>query len=231
MSFFDHYADPKITRIGDWILHRTVQTEFRLMRPYLHTPEIAILEIGPGMGGLADQLYKSGYRNYTGIEPNPTMRERLAQRGFAVRDYLVPPLKEMDDGFDFIILTHVFEHFNDTRDAVSFMRDAHRVLRVGGMLCIISPDYLHCKEEFFNCDYTHSNITTVRRTIQLFHDNGFRVCYYEYLSGFFTGFKATLLSHLTRLVFRFVDSNGLDKKLYKLKTTFLRSFIVIGEKN
>jgi hypothetical protein len=70
----------------------------------------------------------------------------------------------------------------------------------------------------------------VRRTIQLFHNNGFGSCSYAYLSGFSTGITATLLSQLTRLLFRFADSNGLDKKFYKLKATFLRRFIVIGEK-
>jgi SAM-dependent methyltransferase len=132
VTYFDHFADPQITRIGKWIVQRTVQTEFRLMQPYLQNPEAAILEIGPGMGALAEKFYKSGYRNYTGIEPNSTMRERLTQRGFAVRDYLVPPLKEIDNRFDFIILSHVFEHFNDTRDALSFIKDAHRVLGPGG---------------------------------------------------------------------------------------------------
>lgn len=230
MSFFDHFSDPKTTRIGNWIVQRTVQTEFHLMRPFLQSPESAILEIGPGMGDLAEKFYKSGYRNYTGIEPNLKMRERLTQRGFAVRDYLVPPLKEPDNEFDFMILSNVFEHFNGTNEAITFMADAHRVLRHGGKLCILSPDYLHWREDFFNCDYTHSNVTTVRRTIQLLHNNGFNICSYAYLSGFTTGILATLLSQLTRMLFHFADSNGLDKKFYKLKATFLRRFIVIGEK-
>jgi SAM-dependent methyltransferase len=230
MSYFDHFADPGTTRIGNWIVKRIVQTEFHLMHPYLRDPEIAILEIGPGMGELGEKFLQSGYHDYTGIEPNLRMRERLTQRGFTVRDYQVPPLKEPDSEYDFIVLSNVFEHFNDTRDALSFMVDTHRVLRPGGRVCIFSPDYLHWKEEFFNSDYTHSNVTSVRRTIQLFHDSGFRVCHYGYLSGFFTGFMATLFSQLVKILLYFVDSNGLDKKYFKLKTTFLRRFIVIGEK-
>ena len=230
MSYFDHFADPGTTRIGNWIVKRTTQTEFRLMHPYLRDPKIAILEIGPGMGGLGGKFLESGYRNYTGIEPNLRMRERLARRGFVVKNYLVPPIKEPDNEYDFIVLSNVFEHFNDTRDALSFMAEAHRVLKLGGRVCIFSPDYLHWKEEFFNSDYTHSNVTSVRRTIQLFHDSGFRVSHYAYLSGFFTGFIATLISQLTNIFLHYADSNGLDKKYFKLKTTFLRRFIVIGEK-
>ena len=230
MSYFDHFADPHTTRVGAWIVQQTVLTEVRLMSPFLPSRDSAILEIGPGMGILADELKKNGYRNYTGVEPNFSMRERLVQRGHSVKDYLAPPLIENDNEFDFIILSNVFEHFNGTSEAVAFMEEAQRVLKKGGRICILSPDYLHWREEFFNCDYTHSNITTVRRTIQLFHNTGFNTCYFTYLSGFFSGIMATLLSNLTRLFLYFANGNGLDKKIYKLKATFLRRILVIGEK-
>jgi hypothetical protein len=89
---------------------------------------------------------------------------------------------------------------------------------------------LHCQHDFFNVDYTHSNVTTVRRTLQLFHDNGFRVLKYTYFSGFFSGLLATFVSYVARFALFFSVGNGLDSKLYKLKTTFLRSFLIVGAK-
>ncbi len=108
--------------------------------------------------------------------------------------------------------------------------EAWRVLQPGGILSIASPDYLHWKEDFYNCDYSHNNVTTVRRTLQLLHNSGFQVLKHVYLSGFFTGRPATLASYLVRWRLLFANSNRLDRKLYKLKLDFLRRFIVIGEK-
>lgn len=231
MSYFDHFVQSPGTPIGDWITQRTKEREFALMHPFLPEPGCEILEIGPGMGELAELFLHAGYHNYAVVEPNTIMRERLAARGIMTRNYLIPHLQEEDNAYDLLILSNVFEHLNGTHEAGIFVAEARRVLRPGGLLCIVSPDYLHWKEDFFNCDFSHANVTTVRRTLQLFHNHGFRVLKYAYLSGFFTGMPATVLSHLVRAGLFFANSNGIDKKLYKLKLTFLRRFLIIGAKH
>lgn len=230
MGYFDHFARSPTTPIGRWIIRNVKQREFSLLRPYLPNRGCAILEIGPGMGEMANILRETGYWNYTAVEPNPTMRRQLVASGFAVKDYLIPHLNEADNSCDAIILINVFEHLNGTREAETFIAEARRVLRTGGILHISAPDYRHWKEEFFLGDYTHSNITSIRRTIQIFQDNGFRPVKKVYLSGFFTGTTASIVSYLIRLLFVFVHSDTVDDKLYKLKLSFLRRFLVLGEK-
>ena len=229
MSYFDHFVQ-STTSIGRWIMRLRGQREISIMQPFLKGRDCAILEVGAGMGDMADLLRQAGYRNYTAVEPSDVMREHIARKGINTKDYMIPPLAEKDSSYDAIILIDVFEHLNDAREAQSFIAEAWRVLQPDGVLCIESPDYLHWEEDFFNCDYSHNNVTSVRRALQLLHNGDFEVPMYVYLSGFFTGILATAASYLVRWGLFFANSNGLDKKLYKLKLTFLRRFFIIGVK-
>ena len=228
MGYFDHFADSPGTPIGNWIKQRSRHRIFEIIAAILDDLDCEILEVGPGWGELAECFREAGYHNYVVVEPNERLRVRLADRGFVTKDYLIPNLAEMDNSYDVIILVDVFEHLNGAHEAQAFVGEAQRVLRPGGILCILSPDYLHWKEDFFNSDFSHSNVTSVRRTIQLFHNNGFHTLKHVYFSGFLTGVLATLMSHLTRLGFFFLNGNAVDNKLYKLKLTFLRQFLIIG---
>ena len=230
MSYYDNFADQSTTRVGRWIQRTANRRQLAVIEPYLPGTDCAILEIGPGMGELATLFLLKGYRNYTVVEPNRKLRERLAGMGLVTRSYMIPDLDEGDNTFDVIVLFHLFEHLDGTREARLFLSEARRVLRPDGLLCILSPDYLHCQRDFFNVDYTHSNITTLRRTWQQFYDSGFRVKKYTYFSGFFSSPTATLISQVVRLGLWLSTGNKIDSKLYRLKTTFLRSFLVIGAK-
>jgi SAM-dependent methyltransferase len=228
MSFFNHFLNSPGTPVGNWIKRKTRNRMFTIIKNYLPRIESKILEIGPGMGDLAECFRAGGYQNYLVVEPNEIMRNLLSDKGFETKDYLVPPINEDNNSFDAIILVDVFEHLNDAREASEFMSEARRVLCPGGILCIHSPDYLHWKSDFFNSDYSHSNVTTVRRTIQLFHNNGFFTSRFVYFSGLLTGVFATITSLLVQFCFFILNGNALDSKLYKLKLTFLRRFLIIG---
>ncbi len=231
MSYYDHFAKQSSTFIGKWVKRRARERQVSLLKPFFPHRNCAILEIGAGMGECATICFQAGYTNYTAVEPNSIMRERLAKRNIKVKDYLIPHLNEADESYDAIILFHVFEHLNGPRDAKTFIHEAQRVLRPHGILCILSPDYLHWKEHFFNGDYTHNNVTTVRRTLQLFQDSGFSVLTWRYFSGFFSGWLATVVSYLIQFGLFFSNGNYLDDKLYKLKGTFLRSFLIVGKRS
>jgi len=231
VNVYDHFSDQSTTCLGRWIQKAEIRRQLAAIQPHLPGTDCAILEIGPGTGELLKAFHRLGYRNYTVVEPNRRFREHAAAMGVATRTYMIPHMEEGDSSFDVIVLFHVFEHLESTRDARVFISEARRVLRSGGLLCIVSPDYLHFRQDFFNGDYTHSNITTVRRTLQLFHDHGFYVLKHAYFSAFLGGLMATLVSHIVRLGLWFSVGNGLDPKLYKVKTTFLRSFLVIGVKS
>ena len=230
MSSFDHYAEPNRTGIGRWIVRRTALRQVATLRAFLPDRSCAILEIGPGTGELAETFLRAGYDNYVAVEPNTLMRDRLLAKKITVRDYSIPQLLEEEGSHDAIVIINVFEHLDSAKEAQAFIADARRVLRPDGILCIGSPDYLHWRQDFFNCDFSHNYVTTVRRTLQIFHNYGFRTEGYFYYSAFLTGLLATFASHLARLALFFSPSNGIDKKLYKLKLTFLRRFLIIGRK-
>jgi SAM-dependent methyltransferase len=228
MGFYDHFAAQSATRAGRWMKRRARQRQLARIVPFLPDRRGAILEIGPGLGELADLFQEAGYRDYTAVEPNAVMRERLARRGIKTRNYRLPHLEEEDGSYDAIVLFHVFEHLNGNQEGQLFLSEARRVLRPHGLLCLLAPDYLHCGCDFYNVDYTHNNVTTVRRVSQLFQDNGFRVVDRVYFSGFFSGPLATLVSGVVRCGLFFSSGSNLSDRLYRLKTSFLRSFLITG---
>jgi cyclopropane fatty-acyl-phospholipid synthase-like methyltransferase len=229
MSYFDHFSLPRRTTIGEWIVKQVKKQEFKALKPYLKDTD-AIIEIGPGWGEMQELLFQNGYRNYLAIEPNPTLYSKLLKKGIKVKNYLIPELQEEDHSFDIIFMSDVFEHLNGFSEVQIFIQQCKRILKEHGIICIASPDYLHWSNDFFLSDYTHSNITSVRRTCQLFQDNGIRLVSSLYLRGFITGFPATVLSSLIRMISLFVRRDKINNKTYKLILSFLRRFLVIGEK-
>ena len=228
MSLCNHFAHASRTRFGGWIKWRTKQRELELFAAIKPDRAARILEIGPGKGELAELLRRAGYQHYRGAEPNQAMRTELNQRGFSVVDYQIPALQEPDQSADAIILCDVFEHLNGAHDAARFIQEAQRVLSPQGVLCIACPDYLHWKEDFYNCDYTHNNLTTVRRVQQQLYGAGFEDLGYTYFSAHLTGMSASLLSWVARIGLAFAGSNGNNMKFYKAKLTMLRRFWIAG---
>ena len=49
------------------------------------------------------------------------------------------------------------------------------MLRPGGVVFVVVPDYLKERTFFWDVDYTHNFVTTERRVRQLFNDHGFAV--------------------------------------------------------
>ena len=232
MAYFDHFASGKSTGIGDWLTRHAIERQFRFLSGHLPvdaSPEI--LEIGPGHGEFAARLIGGGYGNYDVVEPNDTLRAKLQAQGIrGAKSYLIPRLDEPDGAYDAIIVCDVFEHLNDTRDAATFMSEARRVLRPGGILFILSPDLMDWREDFYNCDFSHSNPTTVRRTHEMFMNEGLSTVAYDYSYSGFGGAVGYILNRLVKAATFWTVGESLDFKPYKLRLTFLRRFMIIGRK-
>jgi len=155
----------------------------------------------------------------------------LKQGVRSAKNYLVPHLKEADESYDVIIASDLVEHLNDAREAQIFISEISRVLRKNGIVAILSPDCLSWKEDFFNCDFSHSYVTTVRRMILLFYNHNIETLKFCYFSFFLTGVAAQVGSFLIKHLLFFAKGNQVDSKLYKLKLMFLRRFLIIGRKN
>jgi ubiquinone/menaquinone biosynthesis C-methylase UbiE len=134
-------------------------------------------------------------------------------------------------------MNQVFEHMNNIEMAQKMIEECYRLLKKDGILCIISPDYLMWKEEFFNVDYTHNYITTTRRLNEIYYDNSLEVVHMNYIAGpFFGDVVTSLLSSLARTLIKPKIIHSItfglvsEERAYKIRSTFLRSFMIIGVK-
>jgi len=231
MKYFDHFAKSKSTNIGNFFSNKKVLNEYNLINKFIKHKDVEILEIGPGKGNLAKLFLNNNFINYDIVEPNSYMRETLENYGIRnAKSYMIPYLKEEANTYDFIIICDVFEHLNDAKEAQIFISEVKRVLKNGGYIYIFSPDLLDWEIDFWNCDFSHSNPTTVRRTIQLFYNNDISPVYWHYSYSCFNGVLGKFISSAIKLLTYFSKGNSLDSKFYKLRLTFLRRFAIIGVK-
>ena len=232
MAYFDHFAKSKGTAVGDYITARTIEQDFRfLVRNLPVVQPLEVLEIGPGHGEFATQCLREGYSHYDIVEPNDLLRAHVLNLGVrSAKSYLIPGLTEKDESYDLIIIRDVFEHLNDARDAQRFVSEARRVLRPGGIVFIMSPDLMDWKQDFYNCDFSHSNPTTVRRTHEMFLNEGLVTVAFKYSYACFHGPVGYLLSRIVKGLTCWTLGEDIEFKPYKLRLTFLRRFLIAGRK-
>lgn len=232
MAFFDHFAHGSPTQVGAWLEKLTKQREHIYISRFLRSSDAEILEIGPGQGLLAQIFINSGFSRYDASEPNPRMNSQLSSIGIrTISNFIVPPIQAPDRSYDALILADVLEHLTDAEPAQEFAKEAVRVLRPGGIVVIISPDHLDWGGDFFNCDFTHNYVTTMRRVRQLLCDCGFRIAGRRYTYGPLSGSVGFLTSRCVKaLTFLASGARSDDDKFYKLRLTFLRRLTIIGIK-
>lgn len=240
MSYYDHFfsREKEITKIGEKIVAIQNKRILKLIKRYLHNSDcINLLEIGPGRGRFARLALEDERICYTAIEGNLRQADFLRSSGIDVTSGMAPPIVMPDKSKHVVLVSQLLEHMQDNQKAIELAEGIYKVLEHGGLVVIISPDYLASREDFFDGDYTHNYVTTVRRCKQLIEDQGFETVYVNYRCGPFVGNLLTsIISCFIRLLFfptaiALLRSNRkLEERIYKVKSTFLRSFIVIGEK-
>jgi len=149
-----------------------------------------VLEIGVGRGDFAEYLKHIGV-NYTGIEANKILCDRLNEHGFNVLCSQIPPFpQELEKGtFDLVVMCHIFEHFIDYKEALRVLSEIFAILKAGGRLLLFHPDYLDWGMDYFNGDYSHSLILTRKRVDDMVCDSGFKVIHRDSFRSFFHGIK------------------------------------------
>ncbi len=230
MPFYDYYGDRSATMAGMAFVRAQMRRVLeRLLQA--HPKARSLLEIGPGRGVFADMCTTAGIR-YVALDINYRLVHHLATRGHHGAQAHAVHLPVTTGTFDIAFASHVIEHSPSYPDALAFLNEMCRIVAPGGVVALVTPDYLALREDFWNCDYSHSFVTTRRRLHQMMHDAGCVVVDDHSLYGPFDGafgyVSGQLLGgRIAGAVARAVPG-VIGEKLYKLRLTFAHAILIIG---
>lgn len=134
--------------------------------------DATILEIGSGRGEFAAIARSRGFR-YIGIEPSAMLRMSLIELGFEILSDPIPPIKLEDDSVDLVYSTQLIEHMENYTTVLEYFQEAKRVLKPGGILISVTPNYDTIGMIFYLFDYQHNFVTNRGRLEHLSQDAGF----------------------------------------------------------
>lgn len=193
-TFYRDFSDRQktVTAFGRARRDRTERSRLGLLMQYAKPPG-DMLEIGPGKGSLAHAAVEAGWR-YRAMEASPILINELRGAGLEIIEGWAPPILAADRSCDVVYADQVLEHMSGIDAARAFTAEALRVLKPGGVLFVVVPDYLKERTFFWDVDYTHNFVTTERRVRQLFYDGGFTIERVVRSIGAATGIKRDLLA-------------------------------------
>jgi SAM-dependent methyltransferase len=193
-TFYRDFSDRQktVTAFGRARRDRTERSRLGLLMQYAKPPG-DMLEIGPGKGSLAHAAVEAGWR-YRAMEASPILIDELRANGLEIIEGWAPPILAADRSCDVVYADQVLEHMSGIDAARAFTAEALRVLKPGGVLFVVVPDYLKERTFFWDVDYTHNFVTTERRVRQLFYDGGFTIERVVRSIGAATGVKRDLLA-------------------------------------
>jgi SAM-dependent methyltransferase len=240
MPFYDNYfsRSDSISPIGERIIAREVQNRIHLAQKLSKKPVLKTLEFGPGRGYFAREVLSLGWE-YLAIDGSPAVLKGLREDGIKAIQSFVPPMpKEAGEGYDLTLMEHFIEHMDSPASARDMVASAHQALSRHGLMIIVAPDFLMHGANFWDCDYTHSFVTTAQRLRQLLLDCNFKICYVGYETlGIQNSFLTWLISVLTNFVFitrlpQLISLlfNGSVDLSHKWKSVLLRSCVIVGQK-
>jgi SAM-dependent methyltransferase len=168
------------------------------------------------------------------VEANEILAQRLIDSGFEIHRANIPPFpSELERGaFDLVIMCHLFEHFRDWQEALSVLGEISKLLKIGGRLLLLHPDYLDWGADYFDGDYSHSLILTRNRINNLVCDSGFKIIHTDSFRSFFRGAKPFfwLLSKFMSGFFGALLCVTGNRKFFKPKIAFKLTLLTICER-
>jgi 2-polyprenyl-3-methyl-5-hydroxy-6-metoxy-1,4-benzoquinol methylase len=93
-----------------------------------------ILDIGCGDGFLLDKLNQQGFKNLFGIDPY--LENEIQKKDYKIRKESIEGLVSEQCKFDIIILSHVFEHFEEPLES---LKNIYKLLDRSGFLILRTP--------------------------------------------------------------------------------------------
>lgn len=114
-----------------------------------------VLDVGAGRGYFLEALRRHGM-DYVGVDSNPEAAAEARRLGVEVTVQDAFEFMAHQTGFGGVFMSHIIEHLEPPR-AAELIRLAHRVLRPGGTIVIVTPnpqDWIVLSEIFW-LDTTH----------------------------------------------------------------------------
>ena len=233
ITFYDWFSKRPRTRLGLKRRAKIEEFKFRRLRRFIPTGGL-LLEIGPGEGRFAE-LCRMEDIKYLCIEPSPPLQRGMKEKGYPIIGGFVPPIAVKSDSIDLLYADQLLEHMPNFNAAVDFIAECNRVLRKGGYLALIFPNYLKEKEFFFDIDYTHNFVTTERRVEQMLFDCRFSLMDKVIFIGRTTGIGRYLLKATTFFLGWGITTNlfrifKADDFLVRLRKNLFETVMVIARK-
>ncbi len=118
-----------------------------------------VLELGAGYGSWIKAV-RAQHR--FALDIHPEAAELAQKQGLEGVSYLVgncTDLSRFGDGtIDVVLMSNLLEHLT-LPDVFACLDECFRVLKAGGRICMIQPNFRYCFREYFD-DYTHRTIFT-----------------------------------------------------------------------
>lgn len=107
------------------------------LAPHLN-PAWQIVDVGCATGGLLAELQRRGFQRLLGLDPSPACAA-VAKRLYdiEVRTTTIHEVASLDEKFDVMVLTGVFEHLPELDESIVCLK---RIIKPGGMLYLEVPD-------------------------------------------------------------------------------------------
>jgi len=231
MSFYDHWQTDRTLLGKRW---SRIASTYALELASKHAAVSSVLEIGPGNGDFAWVCRNRG-AEYTAIDSNADRCQYMSSENYEVIQALVPPLPVEDGTYDMVYASHVLEHMKDWPSALEFVAECGRVTKMGGVVVLVTPDFLKLGPYFWDVEYSHGFVTTPRRVSQLLMDTGLSPLAASRVSGPFHGVAATFSSNLARFLHVGLAYNATARliqreRFYKMKGMLLGGTVTIGGK-
>jgi SAM-dependent methyltransferase len=129
-----------------------------------------------------------------------------------------------DESFDFVFIKSVIEHISNTD---LFLSEIRRVLKKGGKVIILTPDYQRQKDFFYD-DYTHIKpftLTSLKMALQL---NGFKIKRAEWFFYYKAIWEGYIAPNLLPIRFAYFLTKLTGIKCFRWGAD--RQLLAIGEK-
>lgn len=141
----------------------------------------ALLELGAGYGEFSREIRAA---EKWALDMNPSLPEYWGPQVRPLIQSALEPLPIENSHLAAVFASNFFEHFT-LEDGMAILAEARRVLRPGGRLIVVQPNFRLEPRRYFD-DYTHRTAYTENGFQDLLRASGFRVVHAE---GRFTPFS------------------------------------------